>query len=105
MVRLPGFEPGTHCLEGSCSIHLSYRRMVRECREERTDSSLLDFMVGAVRFELTAPWSQTKCATAALRPGQKNQRNTGLVQAGGILPDGTSNKNKDYTFDSNKRAF
>ena len=26
MVRLEGLEPPTHCLEGSCSIHLSYRR-------------------------------------------------------------------------------
>ena len=30
-----------------------------------------DLLVGAVRFELTTPWSQTKCATAALRPGPK----------------------------------
>ena len=60
MVRLSRFELETHCLEGSCSIHLSYRRGFM-------------FMVGAVRFELTAPWSQTKCATAALRPGQTTQ--------------------------------
>ncbi len=26
MARLKGFEPLTHCLEGSCSIQLSYRR-------------------------------------------------------------------------------
>ena len=26
MARLEGLEPPTHCLEGSCSIHLSYRR-------------------------------------------------------------------------------
>ena len=26
MARLKGFEPLTHCLEGSCSIRLSYRR-------------------------------------------------------------------------------
>ena len=26
MVRLAGFEPATHCLEGSCSIQLSYKR-------------------------------------------------------------------------------
>ena len=26
MARPPGFEPGTHCLEGSCSIQLSYGR-------------------------------------------------------------------------------
>ncbi len=26
LVRLAGFEPATHCLEGSCSIQLSYKR-------------------------------------------------------------------------------
>ena len=25
MASLPGLEPGTYCLEGSCSIRLSYR--------------------------------------------------------------------------------
>ena len=28
MARLKGLEPLTHCLEGSCSIHLSYRRIL-----------------------------------------------------------------------------
>ena len=27
LARLKGLEPLTHCLEGSCSIHLSYRRI------------------------------------------------------------------------------
>ena len=27
VARLKGFEPLTYCLEGSCSIHLSYRRV------------------------------------------------------------------------------
>ena len=27
MARLEGLEPPAHCLEGSCSIHLSYRRI------------------------------------------------------------------------------
>ena len=27
MARLKGLEPLTHCLEGSCSIQLSYRRI------------------------------------------------------------------------------
>ena len=27
MARLKVLEPLTHCLEGSCSIHLSYRRL------------------------------------------------------------------------------
>ena len=33
MARLKGLEPLTHCLEGSCSIHLSYRRL--QARMER----------------------------------------------------------------------
>ena len=28
MVRPEGLEPPAHCLEGSCSIHLSYGRLV-----------------------------------------------------------------------------
>ena len=28
MARLKGLEPLAHCLEGSCSIHLSYKRML-----------------------------------------------------------------------------
>ena len=27
LARLKGLEPLAHCLEGSCSIHLSYRRI------------------------------------------------------------------------------
>ena len=27
LARLKGLEPLAHCLEGSCSIHLSYRRL------------------------------------------------------------------------------
>ena len=27
LARLKGLEPLAHCLEGSCSIHLSYRRV------------------------------------------------------------------------------
>ena len=30
MARPAGFEPTTHCLEGSCSIHLSYGRRRRQ---------------------------------------------------------------------------
>ena len=28
LARLKGLEPLTHCLEGSCSIHLSYKRIL-----------------------------------------------------------------------------
>ncbi len=61
MVRLTGFEPVTIRLEGGCSILLSYRRMTYD-----TKISLnlrLEELVGAVGFEPTTPWSQTRCAT------------------------------------------
>ncbi len=35
MARLKGLEPLTHCLEGSCSIHLSYKRIIENGRMER----------------------------------------------------------------------
>jgi hypothetical protein len=28
LARLAGIEPATYCLEGSCSIRLSYRRII-----------------------------------------------------------------------------
>ena len=61
MARHTGFEPVTIRLEGGCSIQLSYRRM--------TDNSslpinlCLEELVGAVGFEPTTPWSQTRCTT------------------------------------------
>ena len=57
MVRLTGFEPVTIRLEGGCSIQLSYKRF--------TDANIicLEELVGAVGFEPTTPWSQTRCTT------------------------------------------
>ncbi len=40
MARLKGFEPLTHCLEGSCSIQLSYRRIYRGERIRTSDPLL-----------------------------------------------------------------
>ena len=61
MVRLTGFEPVTIRLEGGCSILLSYRRMTYDI--ETPLNLCLEELVGAVGFEPTTPWSQTRCAT------------------------------------------
>ncbi len=42
----PRFERGTYCLEGSCSIQLSYGTFYS--------------LVGMTRLERATPWSQTK---------------------------------------------
>ena len=49
LMRQEGLEPSTYGLEGRCSIHLSYWRLFPG--------------IGAARFELATPWSQTRCAT------------------------------------------
>ena len=57
MARLTGFEPVTIRLEGGSSIQLSHKRLTDDliiCLEE---------LVGAVGFEPTTPWSQTRCTT------------------------------------------
>ena len=46
VARQKGFEPLTHGLEGRCSFHLSYWRVI-----------------GASRFERPTPCSQGRCAT------------------------------------------
>ena len=54
-----GLEPPTYGLEGRCSIQLSYGQMV----ERPTERAFVDSMVGAIGFEPTTLWSQTRCAT------------------------------------------
>ena len=41
MVRLEGLEPPTYCLEGSCSIQLSYKRLsiIKNALEPKTAAS------------------------------------------------------------------
>ena len=36
VARLAGLEPATGCLEGSCSIRLSYRRLSAHCARRRS---------------------------------------------------------------------
>ena len=78
MIQL-GFEPKTYCLEGSCSIQLSYWTSFnfpamypeivsggyRTIKLEKVEGfpSTFSVGVGAAGFEPTTPWSQTRCAT------------------------------------------
>ena len=67
-----GFEPKTYCLEGSCSIQLSYGtyfsiqllvcRITRrqKLREQKKRGWLLIPYVGAAGFEPATSWSQTR---------------------------------------------
>ncbi len=61
MARLTGFEPVTIRLEGGCSIQLSYRRITDDIQYHAY--LRLEELVGAVGFEPTTLWSQTRCAT------------------------------------------
>ena len=47
MVRPKGFEPLAHCLEGSCSIHLSYGRILDNPSELR----ILYYYTGGVKVK------------------------------------------------------
>ena len=50
-----GFEPKTYCLEGSCSIQLSYGTEVKKKR-----GMIAHPPVGAAGFEPATSWSQTR---------------------------------------------
>jgi hypothetical protein len=52
-----GFEPKTYCLEGSCSIQLSYGTQTRKKRKGQIS---LACSVGVARFELTTSCSQSR---------------------------------------------
>ena len=61
-----GIEPVTYSLEGCCSIQLSYGQLGevgKQTKMPKTELWHCKKMVGAVGFELTTLWSQTRCAT------------------------------------------
>lgn len=60
------FERLTYCLEGSCSIQLSYGIKIKDVFKHKNDlqtvirKSFFVNDVGAARFELATSWSQTR---------------------------------------------
>lgn len=60
MVCPEGIEPPTHSLEGCCSIQLSYGQ--NRCKKG-PKRGLFDDVVGAIGFEPTTSWSQTRRST------------------------------------------
>ena len=52
MARLKGFEPLAHCLEGSCSIRLSYRRMKKMERVMGIEPTQPAWKAGILAIEL-----------------------------------------------------
>jgi len=63
----PGIEPGTHSLEGCCSIQLSYGQLLERQKAREGLVGCLPVkglgMVGAAGFELATLCSQSRCAT------------------------------------------
>ncbi len=76
LVSAPGFEPGTVCLEGRCSIQLSYapicnsgtaercfpavlRKISEDLPKKKIPEGILK-IVGAAGFEPATSWSQTR---------------------------------------------
>ncbi|MFM1893133.1 MAG: hypothetical protein RIQ90_299 [Bacteroidota bacterium] len=63
-----GFEPKTYCLEGSCSIQLSYGTKIKK-------GMISHPHVGAAGFEPATSWSQTRRDDrTTLRPEQIIQK-------------------------------
>src|SRR5690606_25044476 len=69
-VSAPGFEPGTVCLEGRCSIQLSYAPLCVKFSNfrwkmftvifKKTVIFQTVFFVGVAGFEPATSWSQTR---------------------------------------------
>ena len=72
MVRQKGLEPPAYCLEGSCSIQLSYWRIYRETRS----SSLLERVKG-----IEPSYPAWKAGVLPLNYTRKLRKNSMKLQA------------------------
>ena len=74
MARLERLELPTRCLEGSCSIHLSYRRTLYLYRLSQNILRSSLSQIGEIGFEPTTSCSQGRRANqAALLPGSRKR--------------------------------
>ena len=76
MARLKGLEPLAHCLEGSCSIHLSYRRVSKEKAGQENE------------FKRTLHPNGAPTKPSLTLPGK-----IGRIEAGGDLAEGGMERN------------
>ena len=72
-VRLAGFEPATRCLEGSCSIQLSYRRYASHCAGSRSRRGHTSAEYRVTREHPGAGWPRGQ----ARREGGSRRANAG----------------------------
>ena len=58
LARLKGLEPLAHCLEGSCSIHLSYRRVSKENKGQENGAGQTSPERGSRKAVLQTLWGK-----------------------------------------------
>ena len=58
LARLKGLEPLAHCLEGSCSIHLSYRRVSKENKGQENGAGQTSPERGPRKAVLQTLWGE-----------------------------------------------
>ena len=87
LARLEGLEPPTRCLEGSCSIRLSYRRAFLGLNQPVyiNEPKLSCSLIGEIGFEPTTSCSQGRRANqAALLPGYRKRGQVTFLQRGTV---------------------
>ena len=84
LARLKGLEPLAHCLEGSCSIHLSYRRVSKENKGQENGAGQTSPERGPRKAVLQTLWGEEgQGGTDFAQMGPPQSRPSGFVGKGG----------------------